>query len=271
MHDSRNPLGLAPRPLAPAGAHQGLIIIPALNEAEALPEVVRAASTHLPTWDVLVVDDGSSDATATFAAPGVAVIHLPFNLGIGGAVQAGYQYAERFGYPLALQIDGDGQHPAEAAPLLVQHLLDHGADMVVGSRFLERGRYQQTTLRSIGIVVLRSALQLLTGRRFSDCTSGFRVVNRRLIVAFSRWYPDDYPEPEVLLHLHRANTRVLELSVDMRPRRSGKSSIKLIAGVVYVMKVLFAIVLGLFRRPWNGVFDVAIQPDAGDRRVQRTM
>ena len=227
-----------------------LVIIPAFDEGESLPSLVQEIRRKVPEWDLVVIDDGSVDSTSTFDAPGVAVVHLPFNLGIGGAIQTGFRYAAEHGYELAVQVDGDGQHPPDAIPVLLETLQAAGADMVIGSRFISPGMYRQTPTRALGIVLIRSLLRVLTGSRYSDCTSGFRLVNRRLILAFAHWYPDDYPEPEVLMHLHRAGCRVEEVAVAMRPRRSGKSSISLGKGLMYVAKVGLALILGAVRHPW---------------------
>lgn len=230
----------------------GLVIVPAFNEGASLPEVTARLLRALPKWDILVVDDGSTDRIPSFSDPRVHIIHLPFNLGIGGAMQAGYRYAAMRGHRIAVQVDGDGQHPAEEVEKLVQVLSESGADMVIGSRFLQPGFYDQSLVRSAGTWVIRSVLLLMTGKRISDCASGFRVVNRRIIRAFSHWYPDDYPEPEVLLHLHQAGCKVVECPVRMLQRVSGRSSITLFSGVHYVVKVVFALLLAPLRRPWPG-------------------
>lgn len=232
------------------GTGRTLVIVPAWNESAGLPAVTAELLRDAGDCDILVVDDGSDQPAAEFTAPGVVVLRLPFNLGIGNAMQAGYRYAADHEYAVAVQVDGDGQHPAAAVPALVAALADSGAAMAIGSRFAAPGLYRQSLARGAGALLLRGLLRLLTGRRYSDCTSGFRAVTRPLILAFAHWYPDDFPEPEVLLHVHRAGLGVVEVPVRMRQRTSGRSSITPGRGVLYVAKVSLALLLGVIRRPW---------------------
>ncbi len=231
-----------------------LIIVPAFNEAAIIGRVVDDILLTLPDYDVVVVDDGSTDGTADCVPARAKVLKLPFNLGIGGAMQTGYLYAAEHGYDVAVQVDGDGQHPAEAVPQLVEKLDTSGggggADLVVGSRFLQDTGYEQQPARVLGIAVLAALLRLLTRRRFTDCTSGFRAANRRVIELFAQWYPDDYPEPEVILLLHRAGYRIEECPVEMLQRRTGQSSIPLLRGIFYIIKVSLALLLDTVRDPW---------------------
>ncbi len=228
-----------------------IAIVPAFNEAESIADVVRDIRQHLPEADVLVVDDGSTDGTHRRVPDDAVVLRLLFNLGIGGAMQAGYRYARLHGYNIAIQIDGDGQHPADQASTLIEALQTTGADMVIGSRFLsDDPSYLPPASRAVGIRVVRSVLRLLSGLRVTDCTSGFRACNREVIEAFARWYPEDYPEPEVILLLHRAGFRIEEIPVRMRPRTTGRTSIPFIKGVFYILKVSLALLLDMARRPW---------------------
>jgi len=229
---------------------RGVVIIPAFNEAGSIARVVQDVKRAVPDFDIVVIDDGSTDATASCVPDWATVISLPFNLGIGGAMQTGYRYAAEHGYDVAVQVDGDGQHPASEIVGLVDALHESDADMVIGSRFLERGRYRQSAARAAGSRFLRLQLRMLTGRTYTDCTSGFRAVNRRVIRAFSHWYPDDYPEPEVVLLLHRWGFRVTETSVKMHQRVSGRTSIPLGRGFYYVLKVAVALFLDTAREPW---------------------
>ena len=181
-----------------------LIIVPAFNERQSVARLARRLHRAMPSADVLVIDDGSTDDTLRRVPPATKVISLPFNLGIGGAMQTGYRYAALHGYDVAVQVDGDGQHRPGEVPRLVQHLLRSGADLAVGSRFIGKNRevpkhrrYHQSIPRMVGIHILDAVIRLLCGLRVTDCTSGFRVANRRVIRAFAHWYPDDYPEPEV--------------------------------------------------------------------------
>ena len=229
---------------------RGLIIVPAFNERQSVGKLVKRLRRALPPFDVLVIDDGSTDDTIRQVPPETAVVSLPFNLGIGGAMQAGYRYAALHGYDVAVQVDGDGQHRPGEVVRLVRELLRSGSDLVVGSRFLGPGGYKQSLPRMIGIHVLDAMIQLLGRISITDCTSGFRVANRRVIRAFAHWYPDDYPEPEVILLLHRAGFKVTELGVSMRRRRAGMTSIPLGRGLFYVLKVSLALVLDIARDPW---------------------
>jgi glycosyltransferase involved in cell wall biosynthesis len=204
-----------------------------------------------PDFDVLVVDDGSPDATAEHArAAGATVLRLPFNLGIGGAMQAGYLYARENGYEVAVQVDGDGQHdPRFIHELLARLSGEPGLNMVTGSRFLEPASdgYRSSAVRRIGIRVFSRVVSLITRRRVSDPTSGFRMTDRRGIELFARDYPHDYPEIEaiLLMHAHRLNS--CEIPVVMRPRTTGTSAISSTQSVYYMIKVLLAVFVALFR------------------------
>ncbi len=227
-----------------------LVVIPAFNESASVGTLVQRLHRALPGVDLLVIDDGSTDSTAR-AVPGfVRVVSLPFNLGIGGAMQTGYRFAAMNGYDIAIQVDGDGQHRPSEVARLIDTLVKGEADMVLGSRFLEGTRYRQTFLRMSGIRLLGLLIRALTGLDLTDCTSGFRAVNRRVIRAFAHWYPEDYPEPEVVLLLHRAHFRIIEAPVRMRQRRAGATSIPLMKGTFYMVKVVTALLLDMIRAPW---------------------
>jgi len=226
-----------------------LIIVPAFNEEESLPEVLRDLRENMPSAEVLVVNDGSRDATARIAREmGLKVLDLPFNLGIGGAMQAGYLYAEQNAYDIAVQFDGDGQHLAEEIHKLVQPLLAGTADIAIGSRFLIHGTYRPPVLRMLGITFFSFILSRILGTTVTDSTSGFRAANRRVIEFFARTYPEDYPEVEALVLLHKAELRMTEVSVTMRERTGGRSSITILRSVYYVIKVLLAIFIDLIKK-----------------------
>ncbi|HEY6012232.1 MAG TPA: glycosyltransferase family 2 protein [Nitrospirota bacterium] len=226
-----------------------LIIIPAYNEEQSLPGVIRDLREHVPPADVVVVNDGSRDATAMIARQmGVALLDLPFNLGIGGAMQAGYRYAERYGYDIAVQFDGDGQHVAAEIKNLIKPIEEGRADLVAGSRFLDPGSYRAPFFRSIGIKIFSFVLSRIMGTRITDSTSGFRAANARVIRFFSYCYPDDYPEVESLVLLHKLRLRMTETAVMMRERTAGKSSITPIRSVYYMTKVLMAIFIDLMKK-----------------------
>jgi glycosyltransferase involved in cell wall biosynthesis len=228
---------------------KSLIIIPAYNEEESLPGVIRDLATHLPSADVLIVNDGSRDATSNVARKmGVKVLDLPFNLGIGGAMQAGYLYAARNSYDMAVQFDGDGQHRASEIKGLIGPIIAGSADLVVGSRFLVSQGYKSPIFRKMGIWIFSFVLSRIMGMVITDSTSGFRAVNRRVIEFFAETYPDDYPEVESLVLLHRMGLRIEEVSVTMRERTGGRSSITPIRSMYYMIKVLMAIFIDLMKK-----------------------
>ncbi len=238
-----------------------LAIVPAFNESGMVARVIRDIRRHAPDFDIIVVDDGSTDATAAHAeAQGAVVIRHPFNLGIGGAMQSGYKYALRHGYDVAVQVDGDGQHKPEFIPALLEALQTEGdeADMVTGSRFLGDPGYKVPIGRRAGNLIFAVVMSAITRRRITDPTSGFRMTNRRGIELFARDYPHDYPEVEAVLMVHAHRLRSAEVPVRMRPRTSGVSSINASRSMYYMVKVLLAIVVGLCRtRPVVEVGDPA--------------
>jgi len=226
-----------------------LIIIPAYNEEECLPGVMQDLRSHAPNADILVVDDGSRDRTAEVARQtGVKVASLPYNLGIGGAMQTGFQYARNNGYDIAIQFDGDGQHMAAEIEILLDPLQKGRADIVIGSRFLKRGDYRPSFFRRIGISIFSTVLSAIMGIPVTDTTSGFRAVNSRVIEFFARVYPEDYPEVESLVLLHRAGMTIAEVPVRMRDRTGGRSSITPIRSVYYMIKVLLAVFVDLLKK-----------------------
>ncbi len=228
-----------------------LAIVPAHNEAGAITSTVEEIHGLAPDFDVLVVDDGSTDTTAARAeSAGAKVVRLPFNLGIGGAVQTGYLYAQGHGYEVAVQIDGDGQHdPRYIRDLLRRLQSDSELNMVTGSRFLDsndRG-HRSSAPRRVGITIFARLVSIITGRRVTDPTSGLRMTNRVGIELFARDYPHDYPEVEAILMMHAHRLNSCEIPVLMRPRTSGESAISSSQPVYYMIKVLLAVFVGLFR------------------------
>ena len=228
---------------------KALAIVPAYNEERLVASVVEAIRSEAPGFDVVVIDDGSTDATAASArGAGAHVLVHPFNLGIGGAMQSGYRYAFDHGYDLAVQVDGDGQHdPAEIDSLLEAMRAD-GVDMAWGSRFLARTGFRTSFPRRVGIRLFSIVLSAICRQRITDPTSGFRLCNRRAIELFARDYPHDYPEVEGILMMHAHRLRAGEVPVRMHERRDGRSSITSGESVYYMVKVLLAIFVGLFRR-----------------------
>ncbi len=227
-----------------------LAIVPAFNEEDSIEQVVAELRATSTTIDVLVVDDGSSDATARRArAAGARVARLPFNVGIGGAVQTGYRMAWTEGYDVACQVDGDGQHPADQLPRLLSGI-EAGANYVVGSRFVEQTDYRPSRSRRGGMLVLSWVVSRIVGKPVTDTTSGFRAADKEAIRLFAGHYPHDYPEVEALVMAARDGLTVAEVSVDMRDRTAGRSSITPLRSVYYMCKVLLAVgVQCLGRRP----------------------
>lgn len=224
-----------------------LIVIPAYNEADNILNTVRGVVEH--GYDYIVVNDGSRDATLDVCrSNGLNVLDLPMNLGIGGAVQAGHKYAQRFGYDIDIQLDGDGQHDPAYLDALVREVAS-GADLVIGSRFLEKtDGFQSTFMRRVGITWLSAMLRLCTGRRVSDPTSGFRACGCRAIDLFCASYPVDYPEPESIAVAIKSGLSVKEVSVEMRERQGGTSSIGGLSSVYYMLKVSLAILIASVSR-----------------------
>lgn len=221
-----------------------LLIIPAFNEAATIEHVVNGLTMNFPQYDYVVVNDGSSDGTGELCMEkGYQVLNLPINLGIGGAVQTGYRYALKYGYDIAVQLDGDGQHDASYVKKLIEPLLAGEADVVIGSRFLRREGFQSSRSRRIGINILSDLIWLCTGKRIRDVTSGFRAVNRRFITIYAEDYPSDYPEPEAIITAVMHRGRVAEVPVVMKEREGGTSSITFRKSVYYMIKVTLAILV----------------------------
>ena len=230
-------------------ARRRLAIVPAFNEEASIAGVVGELLAYDPGLRVVVVDDGSTDRTAEVArASGAKVISLPFNLGIGGAVQTGFRYAWEQGFDVAVRADGDGQHdPAELDAILRPVLADE-ADVAVGSRFIGGDGYRSSRSRRAGIRLLAWIVSALTRQRITDPTSGFQAANRLGIRLFAADYPHDYPEAEATVMVFKHRLRLQEVPVKMRPRESGRSSITTLRSVYYMIKVVLAIFVALFRR-----------------------
>ena len=224
-------------------------IVPAFNEEASIGAVVGELAAYDPGLRVVVVDDGSTDRTAEVArASGAKVISLPFNLGIGGAVQTGFRYAWEQGFDVAVRADGDGQHdPAELDAILRPVLADE-ADVAVGSRFMGGDGYRSSRSRRAGIRLLAWIVSALTRQRITDPTSGFQAANRLGIRLFAADYPHDYPEAEATVMVFKHRLRLQEVPVKMRARESGRSSITTVRSVYYMVKVVLAIFVALFRR-----------------------
>lgn len=221
-----------------------LIIIPAFNEAENIVRVVSQMMERAPQYDYLVVNDGSTDETLSLCRrEGFRYLDLPINMGIGGAVQAGYIYAEKNGYDIAVQMDGDGQHDIAYLEALLAPIRQGEADVTIGSRFLQKEGFQSSVSRRTGINILSFLILITTGRRIKDVTSGYRAVNKRFIEIYSKDYPMDYPEPEAIVAAIMHLGRVKEIPVQMRAREGGTSSITFKKSIYYMIKVTLAILI----------------------------
>lgn len=225
-----------------------LVIIPAYNEEGSISAVVENIRKHIAEADILVVNDGSQDRTARRAREsGAMVISLPYNMGIGSAVQSGFLFAKEKGYHFAVQVDGDGQHPAQEIPRLLA-ALDNGVDMSIGSRFVQNTRYRSSFSRNVGIKIFSFLVSSLVGKRVYDTTSGFRAINRKAILLLTETYPHDYPEVEALITLHRNGMQFIEIPVEMKHRQEGKSSIAAKHAAYYMLKVTLAVLVAMFKR-----------------------
>jgi glycosyltransferase involved in cell wall biosynthesis len=231
-----------------AMAERILIIVPAFNEAESLPALLQALRTECAGCDVVVIDDGSTDGTRQAVAGLARVVSLPCNLGIGGAVQTGLQIALREDYDLAMQVDGDGQHPPREVTKLLCALRESGCDMVVGSRFRTAGGFKSTAVRRLGIHFFALLLSRICSTQITDATSGFRVMNRRAISVLAQRYSEDYPEVEALVVAHRAGLRICEVPVKMSERMGGRSKIGSLKSFSYMVKVPLAVFMHLLRK-----------------------
>ncbi|HEX2944630.1 MAG TPA: glycosyltransferase family 2 protein [Clostridia bacterium] len=225
-----------------------LIIIPAYNEEKNLSGLLDRLEKDCPQHDVIVINDSSEDGTLRLCRErGVHVIDLPVNLGIGGAVQAGYMYAHYKDYDAAVQVDGDGQHNPEYISVLLDEL-EKGADLCIGSRFLSdtEGGFRSTGVRRFAIRYFSRLINMFTGLRVTDPTSGFRACDRKAIRLFAADYPRDYPEPESIVNAIRNKLNVKEVPVVMNERKQGKSSITSMKSVYYMVKVSLAVILASF-------------------------
>lgn len=221
-----------------------LIIIPAHNEEANIRRVMDACKNKCRNCDFLVVNDCSQDQTeAILHEENVAYISLPINLGIGGAIQAGYRYARKNNYDIAIQVDGDNQHDVSYIDDMLRLLEKGEADIVIGSRFIRKEGFQSSATRRLGINFLSLLILLCTGEKIYDVTSGFRAVNRYFIDFYADSYPDDYPEPEAIVAAVMHKGKIKEIPVIMHERDGGKSSITFKRSVYYMIKVSLAIII----------------------------
>ncbi len=221
-----------------------LVIIPAYNEAENIVNTVNTLTTTCPFVDYVVINDCSRDNTAEICKEhGFNFISLPINLGIGGGMQTGYKYAVENGYDIAIQFDGDGQHNAEYIKDLIKPIEDGEADLVIGSRFINKEGFQTSFMRRLGVNVLGTVLRLCGKVKITDATSGFRAASKPVIEFFSNYYAQDYPEPEAIIATSVSGFKVKEVPVIMNARTGGVSSINTFKSMYYMIKVTLAILI----------------------------
>ena len=228
---------------------KSIVIIPAYNEEKSIVKTVQDICEHAPKFDYVIINDCSTDRTLSVCRKHhLHVLNLPVNLGIGGAVQTGFLYAHKNGYDYAVQFDGDGQHDAQYLQKMRDYMIEQNADMLIGSRFLEKEGFQSTGMRRFGIRYFSALIKFLTGQKITDPTSGMRMINRDILAMYSESYPKDYPEPESVVAIINSGKKVMEYPVIMRKRMEGTSSISPLKSVYYMIKVSLAIFLEMLRK-----------------------
>ncbi len=226
-----------------------LIIIPAYNEEDNILRVVKNINIKQGEYDYIVINDCSKDGTAELLKNNrIPFLDLSCNLGIGGAVQAGYRYALKNDYDVAIQMDGDGQHDVSWLDSLVKPIEDGVADICIGSRFIDKKGFQSSFLRRSGISILSNMIKVITGQRIYDVTSGFRAVGRKMIEFYAFDYPQDYPEPEAIVKAYKKGAVIQEIPVEMLERQGGSSSINASKAVYYMIKVAIAILIASIQK-----------------------
>lgn len=228
--------------------HKKLVIIPAHNEEKNIADVIQSIKKNFPA-DILVLNDASSDNTSTVAkATGAKVIDIPFNLGIGGVMRIGFRYALHFDYDCVVQVDADGQHPTHELARMYNSMQEFSADIIIASRFLSKQGYKSSLLRRAGIFYFSLLIFVLSGKIIRDPTSGFRMINHRVLQLFVSEYAEDYPEPESLLLALLEGFKVKEIPVEMKKRQGGKSTITPLKGCYYMLKATLSLLnLSLFK------------------------
>ncbi len=230
-------------------------VIPAYNEEKSIAAVVESINelrAHGIDITAIVVNDCSKDNTAAVTSKADCILlNLPVNLGIGGAVQTGFKFALRNHFDIAIQVDGDGQHPANEIPNLIAPIINNLADVVIGSRFIEKTGFQSSSLRRGGIKYFKFVHRLLVNVQFTDSTSGFRALNKKALTIVDEYYPDEYPEPEAIVLYAFNDLKILEIPVEMRERQGGVSSINTLSGIYYMIKVTLAIIFTYIRLKRN--------------------
>ncbi|HLC82490.1 MAG TPA: glycosyltransferase family 2 protein [Bacteroidia bacterium] len=227
-------------------------IVPAYNEEKAIANVVSdillVAQSQNLAITVIVVNDCSKDSTSEIISKlNCVALDLPVNLGIGGAVQTGFKYAFENGFDYAIQIDGDGQHPASEIPKLINASKENNLDVVIGSRFMSKEGFQSSAVRRFGIKYFKWLNRFLVGIKINDSTSGLRLINKKTLEIVSEYYPDEYPEPEAIILYSLNKLKIGEVSVNMKERQGGVSSISSVSSIYYMFKVTLAIIYTFIR------------------------
>ncbi|MBI1797516.1 MAG: glycosyltransferase family 2 protein [Candidatus Eisenbacteria bacterium] len=226
-----------------------LVIVPAMNEEESLPVTLDELRRKAPGVAVLVVDDGSRDATTDVArARGVPVVRHAVNLGVGAALQTGFRWALAHGFDVAVQLDADGQHDPAFLDALVEPVLAGRCDVSIGSRFVSRSAYRAPAARRFGMVLFSAVVRLTAGVRITDTTSGFRAYDRAVMEVGQHDFPKDFPDAPLLIDLARRGFRLCEVAVEMRPREAGRSFYTLGKSLYYPYKNLLASLMVLVKR-----------------------
>lgn len=227
-----------------------LVVIPAHNEEESLPATLAEVRAAAPEVDLLVVDDGSRDATSAVArAAGVKLVRHPVNLGVGGALQTGFRFAIEHGYDVAVQLDADGQHDPASLAIVLAPVLEGRCDVSIGSRFVAASGYRAPLNRRLGMMLFQAVVKLAVGRRITDTTSGFRAYSRAVMQVCQHDFPKDFPDAPLLIDLARRGFRLDEVPVKMRGRQAGRSFYTLGKQLYYPYKNLLASLMALIRRP----------------------
>lgn len=233
------------------------IIIPCYNEQDNIPDLYREIKSasypaHYHVVPVFINDCSTDRTREVLQENGLTHVDLPINLGIGGAMQTGYKYALRHHFDIAVQMDGDGQHPPAELPKLVEPIVNGSADVVIGSRFLTGEGFQSSALRRAGILFFTCLNKRLAGITIHDSTSGYRALNKKALLIVNDYYPDEYPEPEAITLYAVHGLRIKEVPVTMRERQGGRSSIRAFNTIYYMVKVSLGTIFLYIRLKYNG-------------------